>query len=144
MDADDGSAMDETEIESVLGTGGTGVLAVAMDDVPYATPVSYGYHHESKSFYFRLGFGESSRKSRFVEAGSPATFVVYDRLQERWYSVVARGTLEPITADEITTDIANHLRRGELPLVEVWDEPAANLEFELYRMAIDDLSGRTA
>ena len=143
--ATDGSVdMDAEEIAAFLGQGGTGVLSLAADDVPYSIPVSYGFDQNKRAFYFRLGFVGPTVKRRFIKPAAPARFVVYDRRGADWRSVIAAGTLEPITADKLTTEVATALQRGDLPLYEIWDSPREEIEFETYRLNLDELTGRKA
>lgn len=130
-------------VDAFLGRGGTGVLSLARDDVPYATPVSYGYAPEGRQFYLRLGFGSASEKREFVEASREARLVTYRRDEGGWTSVVATGTLTPVDPDAMTVEVANVLREAEPPLVDVWEEDPDDVQFQVYRLDPDELTGRT-
>lgn len=144
MAADRSVEMAPDEIHAFLGRGGTGVLSLAAGNVPYATPVSYGFDPDGPSFYFRLGSDEDSEKPAFIESSETARFVVFGRTDDRWRSVIAAGPLDRIDASALTADIASALRQADLPLFGIWEAPRDALEFEIYRLAPAELTGRTA
>lgn len=131
-------------VDAFLGTGGTGVLALASGDDPYAVPVSYGYDADARRFVFRLGFADGSEKRAFVSDGSRARFVVYGREGGRWRSVVATGTLRAVDEGAVDAAVVRGLREAALPLRGIFDAPEDEIEFALYALEVDDLSGRTA
>ena len=126
MTTDGSAAMDDAAVTAFVGQGGTGVLALAAEDRPYATPVSYGFEPAAKTFYLRLGFRDGSEKRAFLERSAEARFVIYDRDATGW-----------------TPDIATTLRDAELPLFDLWDEPTESLRFQIYRLDVESLTGRT-
>ena len=136
--------MDAGEIDEFLGRGGTGVLSLAKDDDPYSIPVSYGYDPGSRAFYLRLGYTPESEKHEFVRASAPARLVVYDRSGGTWKSVIATGTLDAVPESELDLEIVHRLREADLPLVDIWDEPMADITFEITRLACDTITGRSA
>lgn len=144
MATDDTVVMDQSELEAFIGDGGTGVLALAANGEPYATPVSYGYDASARVLYLRLGFGESSEKERFLDTPTPARLVIYDHVDDRWKSAIATGRLEPVATEDLSVDLVEALRRGDVPLVDIWGESPDDLEFELYRLRVDRLTGRKA
>lgn len=137
--------MDDDELASFLGRGGTGVLALARDDSPYATPVSYGFDSTERAFTLRLGLSEDSEKRRFLDrdASPEARLVVYGSDDDVWTSVVATGTLQPVDAEDLTPAIAETLRGSDPPLLGAWEDPD-DVEFRLYRLAVETLTGRRA
>ncbi|MDX1745488.1 MAG: pyridoxamine 5'-phosphate oxidase family protein [Halobacteriales archaeon] len=142
METDRTIEMLPEEIEAFLDRGGTGVLSLAAGDVPYATPVSYGFDPDERQFYFRLGAVAETDKGGFLEASDRARFVVYELRDDVWTSVIATGPLAPISEEELTLEVARALRQADLPLFSIWDEPREALEFDLYRLSVEELSGR--
>ena len=138
----DSAAMDRSAIDAFLHRHGTGVLALADGDEAYAIPISYAYDAESPAVLVRLGFLDGSEKRHFLKASERVSVVVYDHVEGRWHSVVARGQLERVEADDVDSGLIDALRTGELPLVTVYGDRADDVEFELYRVAIDELTGR--
>ena len=134
-------AMDDNEIDALLGTGGTGVVAFADDDEPYAIPVSYGYDGDTDHFYIRCGFAPDSRKRRFVDDGVTASVVVTDDT-EGWRSVIARGALTEVSEPAVGGGAAQSIRRMDIPYVTIHETPATAMEFELYRLTPEELTGR--
>lgn len=134
--------MDREEIDSFLGTGGTGVISLSTDasEPPHSVPVSYGYDATDGAFYFRLATGSDSEKSDL--AGRPVTFVAYGSSEDRWHSVVARGRLRDIE-DGDTQEALAGLQRVHIPLFDVFDRPPADVTFEVLRLEPDKLTGRS-
>lgn len=133
----------DDDLEAFLGRGGTGVLALARDDTPYATPVSYGYDPETREFTFRLGLSRDSEKRRFLELDGPldARFVIYGQRDGEWQSVIARGDLLEVAVDDVTPELVETLRTSDPPLQEIWDD-TGDVEFHLYRLEADSITGR--
>jgi nitroimidazol reductase NimA-like FMN-containing flavoprotein (pyridoxamine 5'-phosphate oxidase superfamily) len=138
-----GVQMSPEEVDAFLARGGTGVLSLARGDEPYATPVSYGYDRDSRQFFLRLGFGESSEKREFVESTGGARLVAYGPVGEGWTSVVAAGRLVPVDDEALTVETASALREAELPLLSIWGEELDDVEFRIYRLDVEELTGRT-
>lgn len=142
MPTDGPATMTDAEIHDFVGRGGTGVLSLASGNVPYSTPVSYGFDPELRAFLLRLGFTADSEKRAFVDASAEARLVVYDRVDGEWRSAVAVGELTRVDDDALTPEIADVLRQADGPLLDVWDEPADQVDFELYRLGVQRLTGR--
>lgn len=134
-------AMDDSEIDTLLNNGGTGVISFADGDEPYAIPISYGYDSDSGSIYLRFGFAPDSQKRRFVDDGVTASLVVSDDTGG-WRSVVARGSLTSVSEPAIESGAAQSIRRMNIPYVTIHETPAAEMEFELYRLDPAELTGR--
>ncbi|WP_396613561.1 pyridoxamine 5'-phosphate oxidase family protein (plasmid) [Haloferax sp. S1W] len=134
--------MADAEIDDFLGRAGTGVLSFARRNESYSIPISYGFDRKNTQFFVRLGFGPDSEKKRFTEVMSRVSFVVYGQTADGWKSVVARGRLEEITEDAIDSDLIHTLKESEIPLVTIFDQPLDELDFRMYRLVVDDLSGR--
>ena len=135
-------ALDDDAVDEFLGPGGTGVLALAGADESYAIPVSYGFDAEERTFYLRLAFGPESAKRSFVATTDLASLVVHDDTPDGWTSVVARGTLAEVTEASLSGVVSRAVRTMEIPFVEIYDRPARELDFQLYRLAPDSLTGR--
>lgn len=144
MSAPDAVVMDEAERDEFLGSGGVGTLSFATDEddagPPHSVPVSYGYDEQEAVFYFRLAVGSDSEKPPL--GGRPVTFVTYDTVDGDWQSVVAAGELEATTDAGIATETLDGLSRVGIPLVDVFGQPTADVQFEFYRLAPTTLTGR--
>lgn len=135
------TAMDALDITEFLEAQATGVLAIASGDRVYAIPVSFAYHEDGPAIYFRFGYGPDSQKRTFVEGADEASFVVYDRTDEGWKSVLAEGELEPVSESRLDTTLTEAVNALHIPYFEVHRRPAAELEFEIARLDVDKLSG---
>ncbi|NHN42363.1 pyridoxamine 5'-phosphate oxidase family protein [Halorubellus sp. JP-L1] len=136
-----------TEIEGFLGDGGTGVLAVARDDEPYAFPVSYGFDADDGEFYLRLGYDDDSAKAAFVDEPCPAQLVVYEEATDGdgsldIKSVVATGDLVRIPKDELTPEDVERLGKARTPEFEVWEQAKADIEFTVNKLVPESITGR--
>lgn len=134
--------MTDAEVETFLGTEGTGVLALARDDDSYAIPVSYGFDPTDDTFYLRLAFHEDSEKRAYLGPSRTVTLVVADETDEGWRSVLARGHLRETGEAAIDSSVAEAIRRVNIPFVSVFDRHPRDLDFELYRLAPDELTGQ--
>ncbi|MFW6321174.1 MAG: pyridoxamine 5'-phosphate oxidase family protein [Halohasta sp.] len=134
--------LDDEEIDSLLGTGGVGVVSFADGDEPYSIPVSYGYDSGAGSLYLRFGFAPESEKRTFVDDGVVASLVVMAESIDGWQSVVARGPLRKVTEMALDSHAAESVRQVNIPFVTIHDRRATDLEFELYRLEPDSMSGR--
>ena len=134
--------MTRSEIDELLGTGGVGVISFADGDEPYSIPVSYGYDADSEGIYVRFGFADESRKRRFVGEDKTASLVVTAEDRAGWRSVVARGPLSSVNEPRLDGQAAKSVREIDIPFVTIYDQHPRELEFELYRLAPTELSGR--
>lgn len=144
MSNEDQSAvvMDREAIDELLGTGGVGVLALADADEPYAIPVSYGYDADEDSVYLRLAFAEDSEKRRFVSRSEGAVLVVAVEGDSGWQSVVVRGPLTEVPEAVIDGTVVESIRAIDIPFFTIYEEPARELEYELYRIDPEEITGR--
>ena len=134
--------LDDEEIDALLGTGGVGVISFADGDEPYSIPVSYGYDAGAESIYVRFGFAPESKKREFIDDGVVASLVVMAESMDGWQSVVARGPLRKVTEMALDSHAAESVRQVSIPFVTIYDRRASELEFELYRLEPDIISGR--
>lgn len=139
--SDQAVEMDRTAVDQFLGTSGTGVISLSTtsSEPPHSVPVSYGYDAEDGVFYFRIAVGADSEKGAL--AGRPAAFVVHDTVDDRWKSVVARGTLTDVEADD-PQEALEGLGRVHIPLVDIFGQRPGAIEFEFVRLVPDGLTGR--
>lgn len=131
--------MDGIEITDFLKSQQTGVLSLADDDESYAIPVSFAY--QNGDIYIRLGYGTDSQKRDFVETSDYVSFVVYDRTDDGWKSVVVRGTPETLAENSVDSTIAEVTRTLEIPFFRVFRQDTDELEFNIVRIEVDDSTG---
>jgi len=134
--------LDSDEIDSLLGTGGVGVISFADKDEPYSIPVSYGYDADADGLYVRLAFGPESEKRRFVDDGKIASLVVTDETPAGWQSVVAKGPLSEVTEMALDPEAAKSVHKVRIPFVTIYDTDPSELKFELYRLDAETITGR--
>lgn len=134
--------MDGTDIIDFLEANGTGVLSLAKGDDSYAVPVSYAYDQDDRRVYFRLGYGPGSQKQKYLEATDHATFVVYDRTETGWKSVVASGHLQELSESDIEASLLESLKSLDIPFFRVFERPSDEIDFTIVALEIDSLNGR--
>ncbi|TQQ80878.1 pyridoxamine 5'-phosphate oxidase family protein [Halonotius terrestris] len=135
-------ALSDDEIDLLLDTGGVGVISFADDNEPYSVPISYGYDKDVGDLYVRLAFAPESEKRRFVDDGVRASLVVTDDEGGKWRSVVARGRLTEISEPAVAGTAAQSIHQIDIPYVTIYDRRAGELEFELYRLDPESITGR--
>lgn len=94
-------ALTETEIMEVIHRNTYGVLCICADDAaPYGVPLNYAYG--SGCFYFHCA--KSGYKNELIGGGVKAAFTIVDSsmvvpetFSTDYISVIAQGTVEPIT-----------------------------------------------
>lgn len=133
--------MSDAEIETFLGNGGTGVLALAADDESYAIPISYGFDATDGTFYVRLAFHPDSEKRRFLGPNRTVSLVVSEERADGWRSVVARGRLRETGEAAIDSSVVEAIHRVDIPFFTILDRSARELDFELYRLRPETLTG---
>lgn len=134
--------MDTEERNTLLGAGGTGVISLSTPDgePPHSIPVSYGFDADEETFYFRLAADSESAKGNLD--GRAVSFVTYTKREDGWQSVVATGSLEPTTDGDIATDTLAGLERVDIPYVDIFGDPIADVSFEFYRLVPAELTAR--
>ncbi|MUV56455.1 hypothetical protein SAMN04487947_3261 [Halogeometricum rufum] len=142
MTLDQETGLSREETDALLARHETGVLALARDDDPYSIPISYGYDSETRRFYLRLVSTPQSEKREFLASSPKARLVVYEEAEPVYRSVVAIGTLEEISKDELTVEHVEQYGEAKRPLFEIWGESKRNLDVQLYQLEPDELSGR--
>lgn len=106
--------MDALELAAFLEEQATGVLAMAADDTAYAVPVSFAYD-DGPCLYFRLGLRAGSEKEAFLEAADAARFVVYDRTDGGWKSVIAEGRLVSLSDSALDGSVVQAVEQLQIP-----------------------------
>jgi hypothetical protein len=142
MTLDQETGLSRAETDALLARHETGVLALARDDEPYSIPISYGYDSETRRFYLRLVSTPHSEKREFLASSPKARLVVYEEADPVYRSVVAVGTLEEISKNELTVEHVEQYGEAKRPLFEIWGESKRNLDVRLYQLEPDELSGR--
>ncbi|WP_252699915.1 pyridoxamine 5'-phosphate oxidase family protein [Natronosalvus vescus] len=155
--------LEDAELRSVLGTGGTGVLSFSTegDEPPRTIPVSYGYDPLESTFYFRLATSPNHPPNTLD--GHAVSFVAYDTddpddaaidgksengtndksgTNDRWWSVVAKGRFEDIERESIGTDALAGLERVEIPLIDIFGTHPREIDFAFCRLEPTSLTGR--
>ncbi len=95
-----GGRMTDAEVDAFLREQGTGVLALADGNRAYAVPISFGYE-TGRAVFAYWQFDSESTKDAYTDATERACLTVYDVASEReWRSVVARGPLRELSAEE--------------------------------------------
>jgi nitroimidazol reductase NimA-like FMN-containing flavoprotein (pyridoxamine 5'-phosphate oxidase superfamily) len=143
MTDDHPTTLGTSERDQRLENGGVGVLSITDPDsqAPHAVPVSYGYDAETTVFYFRLATGPDSHKTDLADRA--VTFVTYGTDDDdRWWSVVASGRLEPVDAPDIATETLEGLERVRIPLVDIFGTPPKEVTFAFVRLLPEELTGR--
>jgi nitroimidazol reductase NimA-like FMN-containing flavoprotein (pyridoxamine 5'-phosphate oxidase superfamily) len=141
MTAPNSVTMDDDQRDEFLGTGGTGVISFPTDgEAPHSIPVSYGYDAAEETFYFRFAVGKDHEKSERLDR--PVSFVAYGTADDTWQSVVAEGRLKETTDTSIATETLEGLERVQIPLVDIFGQPPADVPFEFYRLAPESLTAR--
>jgi len=135
------SQMDGIEIAEFLAERGTGVLSLAKENAGYGFPVSYSYSDDEGAVYVRLGFGRDSQKRSFVDATERASLVVYDETGDGWKSVVVEGSLSIIAPNRLESSLSEAVRGFHIPFFAVFKQPSHELDFSVYRLKADSLTG---
>ncbi len=134
------SGMDADEVDTYLAENRVGVLSLASGGEAYGLPMAY--HYDGDEVLFRFGEHEGSKKLAFIEGTDTASFVVYgaDPPDQSW-SILISGVIEPLPAD--AADGLNEAARNRLfNPIRVFDESIDELETGIYRLSIDQITGR--
>ena len=134
--------LSDADIDRVLKENETGVLALARENHPYATPVSYGYDSEKRRLYLRFVAPAKSDKGRLLDSATEATLVVYASDGTWVSSVIARGQLEIIGPEELTEEEIINFGKAQKPRFDMWQEQLSELDIQLIRIEPTKLTGR--
>ena len=131
--------MNGDEIDALLEEQGAGVLSLAADSDSYAVPESFGY--DGEDIYFQFVYDDDSRKRAYMETTELVTFTVFTEEPAR--SVVVRGRLERVPADDEVLAAAAIAENAEVPTLNVIpDEEMEDLTAEHVRLVPEEVSGR--
>ena len=121
-----------------LGEGTVGVLALADSGDAYGIPVSYVL--DDDRLLFRFGVEPESTKVAYAAETATATFTIYEYSgpEDSW-SVVVRGPIRRLD-DRPDDETINEL----FPPFRVFDEEIEDVEYELYELEIEELTGRAS
>jgi len=127
------------EIEGFLERHHWGVLAMSLEDQPYAVPVVYGW--DGEDLYFACSAG---RKADTLRANPRVCFTIPDvqDASKGWMSVVVLGRVEWIEDVGGKLSAFNILRR-QMPTAAPRLSDAARLaRASVARIIVDEMSGR--
>jgi nitroimidazol reductase NimA-like FMN-containing flavoprotein (pyridoxamine 5'-phosphate oxidase superfamily) len=141
---DEETLLSDSEIDSFLSQHETGVISLAREGKSYAVPISYGYDGRHRQFYLRLVSNPESKKREFLKSTPHTRLVVYEADDPVYTSIVATGTLNEISRDELTPEHIEQYGEAKRPLFEIWGESLPALNVRLYQLDPDELSGRQA
>jgi nitroimidazol reductase NimA-like FMN-containing flavoprotein (pyridoxamine 5'-phosphate oxidase superfamily) len=131
--------MNEAEIDTLLKQQGVGVLSLAADADSYAVPESFGY--DGDHLYFQLVYDDDSEKYQYLDKTELVTFTVFSEDPAR--SVVVRGRLEPVSADEELLAAEAIAENADIPTLNVMPETRISaLTAEHHRLVPEEMSGR--
>ncbi|MFB6283509.1 MAG: pyridoxamine 5'-phosphate oxidase family protein [Halobacteria archaeon] len=140
--------MDDVDIDQLLSKENKGTLALSENDYPYSVPVIYRY--VDGDIYFKLGRPKDSKKIEIIEENPKVSFTVFETQPEpdssgpytelAWASVIIRGKLEEVEERE-AAQVALSSEEGPAP-DNPWGESRSDLEFQIYRLKDDEVSGR--
>ncbi|MEF8855836.1 MAG: pyridoxamine 5'-phosphate oxidase family protein [Haloplanus sp.] len=127
------------EIDASLRDAGAGVLSLTDGGETYAVPESFGY--DGDHIYFQSVYTDDSRKMAFIETTDLATLTVFTECPAE--SVIVRGRLGAVPDDEAIPARRAIAANATIPALNVSpDTPTEDLEFTLYRLAPEEISGR--
>jgi uncharacterized protein len=101
-------SLSEEEIQALLARNCWGVLAMSVDETPYAVPIIYGY--DGKQFVFANGPGQKVESLK----ANPLVCLVVAEVEDAgkvWRSVVVKGRIEWITGVAQRLSAFNLLRK---------------------------------
>ena len=133
-----GETMAPTDISDFLIEQATGVLCLSKDARAYGIPMSFAYDADEDRAIMDLGFADESKKREFLETTEEVCLTVYEwHDPHTWTSVVATGSLDVLSADEVDDDLEAWYYRVATDI----DVPDADIDLEWYELQVDDRSG---
>lgn len=133
--------MDPGACERVLYREGFGMLALSDGDVPYIVPMSFGY--DGADCFVQMT--TSGRKNAVISTNSRASLAVLsvDAQTGVSESVLVDGTIAVADDEDVADGLAALAGNAEFGSdLSVWGEPVQEADLELYRLRVDQLSGR--
>ncbi|MFC7072910.1 pyridoxamine 5'-phosphate oxidase family protein [Halovenus rubra] len=136
--------MRREDIDEFVGNRETGVLTLAKKNEPYSIPISYGYDATDGTFYMRLVSTPESEKRTFLDSSPEIRLVIYDGTDDQtmYRSVVAAGTLEERTPEDLSVTEIEQYGEAKRPLFEIWGKGRDELDIKLYEFQPDTIEGR--
>lgn len=122
---------------------GHGVLSLARDGDGYGLPISFGYDALTDRCIMQFVIGSGGRKRAFLETSETVTLTTYEYGPDgTWQSVVATGTLSPLSNDEVA-DRAAAIFFSQAANPDTHTRLATEgVETEWYALEIESLVGR--
>ncbi|KAB1197271.1 MULTISPECIES: pyridoxamine 5'-phosphate oxidase family protein [Haloferax] len=142
MSLDQQTNLSSDDVDALLSRHETGVLSLAKADEPYAIPISYGYDTVGGRFYLRLVSTPESEKRAFLTSSPDARLVVQESGEGVYRSVIATGTLERVSTDDLTPERIVQYGQAKRPLFEIWADTKRDLDIQLFELVPESVSGR--
>jgi len=140
-----GVELSDAEVTSFLESRGVGTLAFGDEDGAYSIPMSFGYDSVNDRLVLQMAVGEDNRKTRYVEKGNRVSLSAYDwNSIDDWRSVVVRGTLHRVPAEETSTVAGIFAAHANIASLEVFRQPLDEVELAWYELRVEDIHGRQA
>jgi nitroimidazol reductase NimA-like FMN-containing flavoprotein (pyridoxamine 5'-phosphate oxidase superfamily) len=133
--------MDALEVAEFLDSRHAGVLSLADGGTAYSIPVSFDYGEGDSALYFRFGYGPDSQKRQFLEAVETASFVVFEREDGLWKSVVVEGPVTSVSESNLDASIVEAIGDLDIPYFQVHQRPNGDMDFEILRLDAGKISG---
>ena len=130
------AGLPEEDARRKLAEGTVGVLALADSGDAYAIPIAYVL--DDDRLLFRFGDEPESAKVAYAAETTTATFTIYEYggPGDSW-SVVVRGPIRRLD-DHPEYSTMNE----QFPPFRVFDEAIEDVEYDLYELEIEELTGR--
>lgn len=143
MSREIGVKLDDDEISEFLKDRGLGVLGLVRDGEAYTLPVAFAYDDDADRCLFRFLMTEDSLKRTFVSATEKASLTAYEwRSKDDWRSVVVRGPLCEVGADELARAAALFSDLGDESALEIFNDPISEYETVWCELRVDEVTGR--
>ncbi len=137
--------LEDEEVDDLLRTTETGVLALAADDDAYAVPMAHYY--DGDGLYFRLGRTEGSEKWAFIDQTKTACYTIYgtrdteDADELKSWSITATGTLSELPASEREVFDTEEINQ-DFPPIRIFGESVEDVEIVVLEFEIETMTGR--
>lgn len=132
--------MDPGACERVLYREGFGMLALTDGDVPYIVPMSFGY--DGADCFVQMT--TSGRKNAVISTNPRASLAVLSVDPETGVSesVLVEGTIGVADDEHVADGLAALAGNAEFGTdLSVWGEPVQEVDLDLYRLEVEQLSG---
>ena len=129
----------EEAVDHRLRDRGHGVVALADGAESYAVPINYVY--EDSRLLLRMSEEAGSEKVAFAESTETATLVVYDVDEEGSWSVLLRGPIRRLSANEQAA-FTDRWINERFPPFRLFDEDVEDVEMVFYELEVVERVGR--